>query len=320
MRTRPTAQHDCDNEGSLHRHERTPRRRVALISWGRWHSTDSAKRAYGGGEQKEYELANILLEIIASTVDDCVAAESGGADRIEFCAAIAMGGLTPSLGTLIEAKKRVQIPVMAMVRPRAGGFCYSDADFAVMRRDAALFLEHGADGIVFGILHSDGRVDTKRCGKMLELAGGRQIVFHRAFDVVPDPLRALEELIDLGFTRVLTSGQQKTALEGGDLIRRLVDHSQGRIEVLPGAGVRAHNVERLIQATGCTQVHLTAFTARGDASAAAPQLPTEGNCGPPTPLNFGGISGSPASAYEQVDRETVQRMRETLDAIVRKGE
>lgn len=224
-------------------------------------------------------------------MDDCLAAESGGADRIELCAAISVGGLTPSLGTLIEAKKQVRIPLMAMVRPRAGGFCYSDADFAVMRRDAAILLEHGADGIVFGILHSDGSVDAKRCGKMLELAGGRQSVFHRAFDVVPDPLRALEELIDLGFTRVLTSGQQKTAVEGSELIRRLIDRASGRIEVLPGSGVRAHNVERLIHATGCTQAHMTAFTTRVN-----------------------------PSAYEGVDCETVQRMKETLDAIVRTGE
>jgi copper homeostasis protein len=253
-------------------------------------------------------LANILLEIIASTVDDCVAAESGGANRVELCAAIAAGGLTPSLGTLVEAKKQVRLPLMAMVRPRAGGFCYSDADFAVMRRDAALLLEHGADGIVFGILHFDGRVDAKRCGKMLELAGGRQTVFHRAFDVVPDPLRAVDELIDLGFTRVLTSGQQKTALEGSDLIRKLIDCARGRIEVLPGAGVRAHNVEQLLHATGCRQVHLTAFTAQVDASAVT------------TRFNFGSVPGSPSSAYEQVDRETVQRIRETLDAIVQKAE
>ncbi len=167
-------------------------------------------------------MGNILLEIVVSTVEDCVAAESSGADRIELCAAIGTGGLTPSLGTLIEAKKHVRIPLLAMVRPRAGGFCYSESDFAVMRRDAEALLEHGADGVVVGILHADGHVDTQRCGKLLELAGERQTVFHRAFDVVPDPSRALEELIDLGFTRVLTSGQQKTALEGSDLLRRLI--------------------------------------------------------------------------------------------------
>ena len=118
-----------------------------------------------------------------------------------------------------------------------------------MRRDAEMLLEHGADGIVFGVLHSDGRVDTKRCGKLLELAGSRQTVFHRAFDVVPDPERTLDELIDVGFTRVLTSGQKKTAVKGRELIRRLIGRAEGRIEVLPGGGVRPHNVRELIEAT-----------------------------------------------------------------------
>lgn len=252
-------------------------------------------------------MANILLEIVASTVEDCLAAASSGADRIELCAAIAGGGLTPSLGTLIEAKKQVRIPLVAMVRPRAGGFCYSNVDFAVMRRDAALLLGHGADGIVFGILHSDGSVDSKRCGKMLEIAGGRQTVFHRAFDVAPDPFRALEELIDLGFTRVLTSGQQKTALQGSNLIRRLIERAGNRIEALPGAGIRAHNVEQLVQATGCKQVHMTAFSAEIDPSTAA------------SPLHFGSIADSSSSAYGHVDRETVRRVRETLDAIVQRA-
>jgi len=253
-------------------------------------------------------LANILLEIVASTVDDCLAAESGGADRIELCAAISTGGLTPSLGTLVEAKERGSLPLMAMVRPRAGGFCYSEGDFAAMQRDAEFLLEHGAEGVVFGILHSDGTVDTTRCGTMLELAGGRQTVFHRAFDVVPDAFRALEELIDLGFTRLLTSGQQKTALEGSNLIRRLIDRARERIEVLSGSGIREHNVRELIDATGCTQVHMTAFSAHVDPSAAA------------SPLHFGSIPGSTPPAYEHVDRETVQRMKETLDAIVQKAE
>ena len=251
-------------------------------------------------------MSQILLEIIASTVDDCVAAEGGGADRIELCAAIATGGLTPSLGTLLEAKKLVHVPVMAMVRPRAGGFCYSQAEFATMQRDAMLLLENGADGIVFGILNADRTVDTKRCSEMIELAGAKQTVFHRAFDAVPDPNRALQELIDLGFTRVLTSGQKKTALEGSDLIRSLIDLARGRIEVLPGSGIRAHNVRELVEATGCTQVHMTALSAQVDPSTAT------------SPLNFGGIPGSPSSPYESVDREIVRHVKETLDAIVPK--
>jgi copper homeostasis protein len=248
-------------------------------------------------------LANILLEIIASTVDDCLTAESGGADRIELCAAIGTGGLTPSLGTLIEAKKRVRIPLMAMVRPRSGGFGYSEADFATMQRDASLLLEHGADGIVFGILDSHGTVDTKRCGKLLGLAGGRQTVFHRAFDVVPDPVLALDELIDCGFTRVLTGGQKKTAFEGRDLIRKLIDQARGRIEVLAGGGVRAPNVRQLLETTGCTQVHMTAFSARIDPSTST------------SPLTFGSLPGSPSSSYEHVDREIVRQMRNILDGI-----
>ena len=248
-------------------------------------------------------MAGILLEIIASTVTDCLAAENGGADRIELCAAIGTGGLTPSLGTLIEAKKRVRIPLMAMLRPRAGGFCYSDEEFASMRRDAALLVEHGADGIVFGMLHSDGSVDTARCGKLVEIANGRQTVFHRAFDAVPGPMRALDELSDLGFTRVLTAGQKKSAHDGRERLRELIERAAGRIEVLPGGGIRSHNAAPLVAATGCTQVHLTAFSARCD--------PSMSN----SPISFGSLPGSPSSSYECVDQEAVRRMREILDRI-----
>jgi copper homeostasis protein len=248
-------------------------------------------------------VARILLEIVASTVDDCIAAERGGADRIELCTAVGTGGLTPSLGTLIEAKRRLRIPVVAMVRPRAGGFCYSEEEFETMQRDAALLVEHGADGIVFGILSSDGNIDTKRCGELAEIASGSTTVFHRAFDVVPDPARALDELISLGFTRVLTSGQKKTAGEGRESIASLIAQAGSRIEVLAGGGVRAHNVGQLVEATRCAQVHMTAFSARIDASTAA-------SC-----LSFGGVPGSPSGSYEQVDPEVVRRMRQTLDAI-----
>jgi len=230
---------------------------------------EAREGVYRYGDRRGARMARILLEIIASTVNDCLAAESGGADRIELCAAIGTGGLTPSLGTLIEAKKRIRIPLMAMLRPRAGGFCYSEEEFVSMRRDAALLVEHGADGIVFGILHSDGSVDTARCGKLVEIANGRQTVFHRAFDAVPEPMPALDELIDLGFTRVLTAGQKKSAHDGRARLRELLERAAVRIEVLPGGGIRSHNVGQLVAATGCSQVHLTAFSARCDPSMAA---------------------------------------------------
>src|SRR3984957_19399392 len=145
-----------------------------------------------------------LLEICCGSAEDVIEAAAGGADRVELCSALFLGGLTPSLGSLRQVKQEASIPVIAMNRPRAAGFCYSATEFAVMERDAELLLEHGSDGIVFGILNSDGTVDIKRSRLLRDRIAPRQAVFHRAFDVTPDPFRALEELIDLGITRVLT--------------------------------------------------------------------------------------------------------------------
>lgn len=210
--------------------------------------------------------SKILIEVCCGSVDDAVEAEKGGADRVELNSAIFLGGLTPSLGSVIEAKKRLNVPLMVMIRPRTGGFCYSKAEMEVMQRDAKLALEHGADGLVFGILTSDGSVDVERCKRIIELAQGRQIVFHRAFDVTPDPLKALDQLIDLGFSRVLTSGQEKTAPEGTELIRKLIEHAGERIGVLPGSGLRTHNIRAFVEQTKVKQVHLSAFGQRHDPS------------------------------------------------------
>src|SRR6516165_10789677 len=160
----------------------------------------------------------VLLEVAVASVEDALAAHKGGADRLELNAALSLGGLTPSLGTLIEVKAAVALPVLVMIRPRPGGFAYGEADFNVMRRDADLALQHGADGIVFGILTADGRVDVDRCGKLVRQTGERAAVFHRAFDVTPDPFAALEQLIDLGFPRVMTSGQEETSYNGAPRI------------------------------------------------------------------------------------------------------
>jgi copper homeostasis protein len=153
----------------------------------------------------------VLLEVAVASVEDALAARSGGADRIEANAALALGGLTPSLGTLVEVKAAVELPAMVMVRPRPGGFAYSQAEFKVMQRDVDLALQYKADGIVFGILNDEGRVDTDRCRHLVRQVSDRVAVFHRAFDVTPDPFEALEQLFDLGFRRVMTSGQEATA-------------------------------------------------------------------------------------------------------------
>src|SRR5579863_6467483 len=166
-------------------------------------------------------MAQVLLEICCGSIDDAIEAEKGGADRVELCSALFLGGLTPSVGTLQEAKRRLKIPIMVMVRPRGGGFCYTEAEMASMERDTEAAIENGADGVVFGILQSNGTIDVPRCRRIRELIGNRQAVFHRAFDVTPEPFAALDQLVDLGITRVLTSGQKDSVPEGADLIRKL---------------------------------------------------------------------------------------------------
>lgn len=249
-------------------------------------------------------MADILLEICCGSTEDAVEAERGSADRVELCSALFLGGLTPSIGSVVEAKQRLKTPVMAMNRPRPAGFCYSPVEFAVIERDADLLLQHGADGIVFGILNPDGTVDIRRSSMVRRRIGSRQAVFHRAFDVTPDPLRALEELIDLGITRVLTSGQRARAAEGSALIRQLMERAAGRIEVLPGAGIGLDNVHDLIAATGCTQIHMTAFTERQEPS-------TQSN----PQLRFGHPSSPPESSYEVTDSAFVRRMKEELQTL-----
>ena len=244
-----------------------------------------------------------LLEICCGSAEDAVEAAAGGADRVELCSALFLGGLTPSLGSLLEAKQ-TGIPVIAMDRPRQAGFNYSATEFAVMERDADVLLEHGAEGIVFGILKNDGTIDIARTRALRRRIGNSQAVFHRAFDVTPDPFRAVEELIDLGFTRVLTSGQKNDAPDGSELIRQLIERAADRIEVLPGAGITLDNLRSFVAATRCTQIHMTAFGTRQDTS-------TRSN----PDIRFGSASGPAESSFELTDRALVRRVKEELLAI-----
>jgi len=214
-------------------------------------------------------MSQVLLEICCGGIDDAIEAEKGGAERVELCSALFLGGLTPSIGTIREAKRRLKIPIMVMVRPRGGGFAYSQAEMATMERDAEAALENGADGVVFGILQSDGRVDIARSSRIRQLIGTRQAVFHRAFDVTPDPFEALEQLVDLGITRVLTSGQKESVPEGVELIEKLIERAGDRIEILPGGGIQAWNVKDAVERTGCRQIHLTAWRATAYSSTLA---------------------------------------------------
>ncbi len=241
-------------------------------------------------------MANILLEICCGSIDDAIQAEKGGADRVELCSALFLGGLTPSIGTIQEAKRRLKIPVIAMVRPRAGGFCYTDAEFATMERDAAAAIDAGAEGVVFGILKEDGRVDQRRSARIRRIIGKRQAVFHRAFDVTPDPFKALEQLIDLGITRVLTSGQKDSAPEGVELIAKLVERAAKRIEILPGGGgIRPYNMNDIVRRTRCRQIHMTAWGKVDD-------YLTHAN----RDVTFGGALQPPEDLYEMTDAGLVK--------------
>lgn len=246
-------------------------------------------------------MKNILLEICCGSIDDAIQAEKGGADRVELCSALFLGGLTSSMGTIQEAKRRLKIPVMVMVRPRGGGFCYTEAEFATMERDVEGAIDNGADGVVFGVLENDGRIDVRRSKRMRQLIGKRQAVFHRAFDVTPDPFRALEQLVDLGITRVLTSGQKDSVPEGVGLIAELVERAGKRIEILPGGGIRSFNVREIVERTGCRQVHMTAWgSVRDSSTEARPEV------------TFGGALRPPEDSYEVTDARLVKKIAGSL--------
>jgi copper homeostasis protein len=249
----------------------------------------------------------LLLESIVASLDDARAAAAGGADRFELCSALALGGLTPSLGLLAAIKAELPAPVMCMIRPREGGMAYTEGEFAVMQRDAALALEAGADGLVFGFLTPEGEVDVPRCRRFLgSLSRRPQLTFHRAFDVVVDSVRALEQLIDLGIDRVLTSGRAPTALEGVEEIRRTVDRAAGRIRVLPGGEIRAGNVAEIVARTGVEEVHLYVTRTARDSSAAANPA-----------IYFGATIPSSELEYEAVDKAGVREIRAVLDTFGR---
>jgi copper homeostasis protein len=239
-------------------------------------------------------VSNVLLEVCCGSLDDAIEAERGGAERVELCSCLFLGGLTPSIGSVIEANHRLKIPIIGMVRPRGGGFCYTEAEFAAMQHDARAMLDAGAAGIVFGILNPDGSIDIERNRVLRAIAGTKQSVFHRAIDVTPDPFRALEQLIELGFTRVLTSGQQDSVPEGIDLIRQLVERAGSRIEIMPGGGIRAHAVPDILRVTGCKQIHVASWKAQHDPS-----------CEGRPHVTFGGALYPPENRYDLTDRNVI---------------
>lgn len=199
-----------------------------------------------------------LLEIAANSLDSALAAQEGGADRIELCAALEVGGLTPSPALIAVVRERVRLPVYVLIRPRAGDCVYSDAEFETMQRDVEHCVAAGCDGVVIGALDADGNVDRARLRRLVSAAKARGVTFHRAFDLSRDPCRALEDVIALGCERLLTSGAASTALDGAALIGELVTRAAGRIRIMAGAGIDASNVAAIRRACGAVEYHASA--------------------------------------------------------------
>ncbi|HJT99557.1 MAG TPA: copper homeostasis protein CutC [Rhodanobacteraceae bacterium] len=199
-----------------------------------------------------------LLEIAANSLASALVAEEAGADRIELCASLGEGGLTPSYATIALARERLRIPVYVLIRPRAGDFLYSDLEIETMLGDIEACARLGCDGVVIGALDADGNVATAPCRAMIAAAGSLGVTFHRAFDLARDAQRALEDIIALGCERVLTSGRCATALEGAQTIRELIERAGRRIVVMPGAGIDADSIATLRNETGATEFHASA--------------------------------------------------------------
>ncbi len=200
----------------------------------------------------------IQIEICVDTPDGIAAALQGGADRIELCAGLGLGGLTPGPG-LIEAAARASIPSHAMIRPRAGDFRADTADLRAMLADIRAVREAGLAGVVIGVAGADGRLDTDALARLVEASGPLHVTLHRVFDLTPDPLAALETAVELGIGRILTSGGKPTAPEGAEMIARLCEAAAGRIEIMAGSGVNAGNAAGLI-AAGVDALHASCGT------------------------------------------------------------
>jgi copper homeostasis protein len=248
-------------------------------------------------------MTEMLLEICAGSLHSALAAQAGGAHRIELCDNLDQGGTTPSPGIITQAVRLLEIPVFVLIRPRPGDFLYSEEEFQAMKDDIFFCKKHGAKGVVLGILKDDGTVDTKRTGELIQLARPMQVTFHRAFDFTRDPFSALEDIISLGVDRILTSGQAATAMEGAPLINELVMRAENRIRIIPGSGVNEENVAELVRKTGVREVHASLrsrVTSSMDFQGSGASM---------------GLPGSDESSWLETDKERVRQFLEILQNI-----
>ncbi|MEI0476591.1 copper homeostasis protein CutC [Brachyspira pulli] len=201
---------------------------------------------------------NIKIEICVDSVESCINAEKGGADRLELCGNMFEGGTTPSFGVLELAKEKVNKPIYAMVRPRGGDFCYNDIEFEIMKKEIKLMKDLKIDGIVFGILTKEGKVDKERCSKLLDLWSSSKVTFHRAIDVSSDLNESCEDIISLGFERILTSGGEANVMSGIIKLKELVEKYNNKIIIMPGSGINERNIEYIKDTIKANEYHMTA--------------------------------------------------------------
>ena len=253
--------------------------------------------------------ASILVEACVDSVASSLAAERGGARRLELCDALFDGGTTPSAGMIAACKETVSIPVFVMIRPRGGGFIYSDAECDVMRRDIVVARELGADGVVIGGLLPDGTVDLSLVRFLVEAAHWLPVTFHRAFDITPDLGASLELLAEAGVQRILTAGGASTAADGATVLADLVRQASSRLTVMAGGGVREENVRSLVSVSGVREVHvrLTRLTRGGEPPARAG-------------LRVRKLLPEDDAAWEETDERRVRSFVRTVTAIHQAGD
>lgn len=196
-----------------------------------------------------------IIEIATTDFTTTKSAVEGGADRIELCSALSEGGITPSYGLIKQCREAFTVPLFPIIRPRSGDFLYAEEEFELMLKDVIRCRELGCDGVVIGLLNKDGSIDVKRTATLVKAAYPLEVTFHRAFDRCKDPFSALQQLIDIGCQRILTSGQKPAAPEGVDLIAELIKKADDNLIIMPGAGVRKENIKMIAEKTGAIEFH-----------------------------------------------------------------
>lgn len=249
----------------------------------------------------------MTIEIVVYNIESALRAQEGGADRIELCDNPGEGGTTPSFGTIESVRQNVNLDVFVMIRPRGGDFHYSNYEFHCMRRDIDQCQKLSADGVVFGILNADGTLDKKRCKELIDRARPMKVTCHRAFDMTHDPLQTLEDCIEVGFDRILTSGHQTAASKGTVLIAELIKKSNGRISIMPGSGVNEETVEKIVSETAAKEIHFSAMAFRESAMQYRNMAIA----------SMGSDEGSEFK-YRTVDPERVRAMRKLAEEVQKK--